>query len=144
MNDDRVRGELICDGFHIHPAVLRMAFRVLGDRALIVSDSMRANGMQEGDSYDLGGQMVQVSGGKAVLADGTIAGSVSNLHQEVKNLVAYGVPFAQAVKSASLIPAKAIGLDHEIGSIAPGKRADLLVLDENLDITAVYHGSAPF
>ena len=139
MDDDRVRGELICDGFHIHPAVLRMAFRVLGDRALIVSDSMRANGMQEGDSYDLGGQMVQVSGGKAVLADGTIAGSVSNLHQEVKNLVAYGVPFAQAVKSASLIPAKAIGLDHEIGSIAPGKRADLLVLDEKLDITAVYH-----
>ena len=139
MDDDRVRGELICDGFHIHPAVLRMAFRVLGDRALIVSDSMRANGMQEGDSYDLGGQMVQVSGGKAVLADGTIAGSVSNLHQEVKNLVAYGVPFAQAVKSASLIPARAIGMDHEIGSIAPGKRADLLVLDENLDITAVYH-----
>ena len=139
MDDDRVRGELICDGFHIHPAVLRMAFRVLGDRALIVSDSMRANGMQEGDSYDLGGQMVQVSGGKAVLADGTIAGSVSNLHQEVKNLVAYGVPFAQAVKSASLIPAKASGLDHEIGSIAPGKRADLLVLDEKLDITAVYH-----
>lgn len=139
MDDDRVRGELICDGFHIHPAVLRMAFRALGDRAVIVSDSMRANGMKEGESYDLGGQMVQVSGGKAVLADGTIAGSVSNLHQELKNLVSYGVPFAQAVKSASLIPARAIGLEDEIGSIAPGKRADLVVLDENLDIVAVYH-----
>lgn len=139
IDDDRVRGELICDGFHIHPAVLRLAFRLLGDRALIVSDSMRANGMNEGESYDLGGQMVQVSGGKAVLADGTIAGSVTNLHQEVKNLVSFGVPFAQAVKSASLIPARAIGLDHEIGSIAPGKRADLVVLDENLDIAAVYH-----
>ena len=139
MDDDRVRGELICDGFHIHPAVLRMAFRALGDRAVIVSDSMRANGMEEGESYDLGGQMVQVSGGKAVLADGTIAGSVSNLHQELKNLVSYGVPFAQAVKSASLIPARAIGLEDEIGSIAPGKRADLVVLDENLDIVAVYH-----
>ena len=72
-------------------------------------------------------------------ADGTLAGSVSNLHQEVKNLVSFGVPFEQAVKAATLLPARAIGLDGEIGSIAPGKRADLVVLDENLDIAAVYH-----
>ncbi len=139
FDDSRVRGELICDGFHIHPAVLRAAFRLLGDRALIVSDSMRANGMPEGDAFDLGGQMVTVHQGKALLPDGTIAGSVTNLHQEIKNLVSFGVPFEQAVKAATLLPARAIGLDGEIGSIAPGKRADLVVLDENLDIAAVYH-----
>ena len=139
FDDSRVRGELICDGFHIHPAVLRAAFLLLGDRALIVSDSMRANGMPEGEAFDLGGQMVTVHQGKALLPDGTIAGSVTNLHQEIKNLVSFGVPFEQAVKAATLIPARAIGLDGEIGSIAPGKRADLVVLDENLDIAAVYH-----
>lgn len=139
FDDSRVRGELICDGFHIHPAVLRAAFRLLGDRALIVSDSMRANGMPEGEAFDLGGQMVTVHQGKALLPDGTIAGSVTNLHQEIKNLVSFGVPFEQAVKAATLLPARAIGLDGEIGSIAPGKRADLVVLDEKLDIAAVYH-----
>lgn len=139
FDDSRVRGELICDGFHIHPAVLRAAFRLLGDRALIVSDCMRANGMPEGEAFDLGGQMVTVHQGKALLPDGTIAGSVTNLHQEIKNLVSFGVPFEQAVKAATLLPARAIGLDGEIGSIAPGKRADLVVLDENLDIAAVYH-----
>ena len=135
----RVYAELICDGFHIHPAALRTAFQVLGDRALVISDSMRANGMPEGEPFDLGGQMVTVREGKATLADGTIAGSVSNLHQEVKNLVSFGIPLEQAVKAASLIPARSIGLEEEIGSIAPGKRADLVVLDENLDIVAVYH-----
>ena len=139
LEDQRVRGELICDGFHIHPSVLRTAFQVLGDRALVISDSMRANGMPEGEPFDLGGQMVTVREGKATLADGTIAGSVSNLHQEVKNLVSFGIPLEQAVKAASLIPARSIGLEEEIGSIAPGKRADLVVLDENLDIVAVYH-----
>ena len=139
FDDSRVRGELICDGFHIHPAVLRAAFRLLGDRALIVSDSMRANGMPEGEAFDLGGQMVTVHQGKALLPDGTIAGSVTNLHQEIKNLVSFGVPFEQAVKAATLVPARAIGLDGEIGSIAPGKRADLVVLDKDLEIVAVYH-----
>ena len=139
FDDSRVYAELICDGFHIHPAALRTAFQVLGDRALVISDSMRANGMPEGEPFDLGGQMVTVREGKATLADGTIAGSVSNLHQEVKNLVSFGIPLEQAVKAASLIPARSIGLEEEIGSIAPGKRADLVVLDENLNIVAVYH-----
>ena len=139
LEDQRVRGELICDGFHIHPSVLRTAFQVLGDRALVISDSMRANGMPEGEPFDLGGQMVTVREGKATLEDGTLAGSVSNLHQEVKNLVSFGIPFPQAVKAATLIPARAIGLDQEIGSIAPGKKADLVVLDQQLEIAAVYH-----
>ncbi|MCI9224065.1 MAG: N-acetylglucosamine-6-phosphate deacetylase [Acutalibacter sp.] len=143
LEDERVRAELICDGEHIHPAVLRVAFNVLGDRALIVSDSLRANGMPEGAEYDLGGQTVRISGGKCVLPDGTIAGSVSNLHQEVKNLVSWGVPLPRAVKSASLIPAIQIGADKEIGSIEPGKAADLVILDKDLEIASVWisHGT---
>lgn len=139
LEDSRVRAEMICDGFHIHPVVLRIAFQALGDRAIIISDSMRGASMPEGDTFELGGQKVIVQGGKATLEDGTIAGSVTNLHQEVKNLVAFGIPFEQAVKAATLTPARAIGLEQEIGSIAPGKRADLVVLNRNLEITAVYH-----
>lgn len=139
FDDDRIFAELICDGFHIHPAVLRTAFRLLGDRALIISDSMRGNGMAEGESFDLGGQMVTVRDKKATLQDGTIAGSVTNLHEEIKNLVRFGIPFEQAVKAATLIPAKSIGLDDEIGSIEEGKRADLVVLDSQMEIVGVYH-----
>ncbi len=139
LDDNRVMAELICDGLHIHPAVLRIAFSTLGDRALIISDSMRANGLPEGKAFDLGGQMVTVKDGKATLEDGTIAGSVTNLHQEIKNLVNFGIPFEQAVKAATLLPAKSVGLDREIGSIEPGKRADLVVLDSQLDIVGVYH-----
>lgn len=139
FDDDRVLAEIICDGLHLHPAVLRTAFHQLGDRALVISDSMRANGLPEGEAFDLGGQMVTVRNGKATLEDGTIAGSVTNLHQEIKNLVSFGIPFETAVKAATLIPARSIGLEQEIGSIEPGKRADLVVLDDKLDIVAVYH-----
>lgn len=139
LDDDRVFAEIICDGLHIHPAVLRIAFAALGDRAMVISDSMRANGMPEGESFDLGGQMVYVNNGKATLEDGTLAGSVSNLHDEIKKLVSFGVPLEQAVKAATLIPARSIGMDNEIGSIAVGKRADLVVLDDKLDIVGVYH-----
>lgn len=138
FDDSRITAELICDGFHIHPAVLRTAFRLLGDRAVVVSDSMRGNGLPEGDAFDLGGQAVTVKDGKALLSDGTIAGSVTNQHDEIKNLVSYGIPLETAVKAATLIPAKVIGLEHEIGSIAVNKRADLVVLDESLEIAAVY------
>ncbi|WP_099203927.1 N-acetylglucosamine-6-phosphate deacetylase [Scatolibacter rhodanostii] len=139
FEDERVRAEVICDGHHIHPSVLRTTFRILGDRALVVSDSMRAAGLPEGEKYDLGGQGVTVRNGLATLDDGTIAGSVTNLHEEIRNLVKFGIPLEQAIKAATLIPAKAIGLDNEIGSLSVGKKADLVMLDENLEIVAVYH-----
>lgn len=139
FDDDRVFAEIICDGLHIHPAVLRTAFKALEDRVLVISDSMRANGLPEGEPFDLGGQLVTVEHGKATLEDGTLAGSVTNLYDEVKNLIRFGIPFEQAVKAATLIPARSIGLEQEIGSIEEGKRADLIVLDEALTIVAVYH-----
>ena len=132
-----VRAELICDGFHIHPAALRIAFSVLGeDNSVIVSDSMRAAGSHDGE-YDLGGQIVYVKDGKARLEDGTIAASTTNLYEEFKNVISYGIPFKQALKSVTINPAKAIRVDSETGSLEEGKSADILVLDDKLNIKLV-------
>ena len=121
--------ELICDGFHNHPAIVRMAFRLLGsDRAVVVSDSMRAAGCADGD-YVLGGQPVFVRDGKARLADGTIAASTTNLFEEFCNLLDWGVPFSDALRACTINPARVAGASAQVGSIEPGKDADLLVLD---------------
>lgn len=139
FDDNRVNAELVCDGHHVHPAVLRTAFKVLGDRAIIVSDAMRGAGLPEGEVLDLGGQDVTITGGKATLSDGTIAGSVTCLHEEIKNLVSYGIPLETALKSATILPAMAVGEDDKVGSIEVGKYADLVVMDDKLEIVAVYH-----
>lgn len=132
-----VRAELICDGFHIHPATLRIAFRAMGeDGTVIVSDSMKAAGCPDGD-YDLGGQPVYVRDGKALLANGTIAASTSNVYKELKNVISFGIPEKQAVKSATINPAKAIRADRETGSIEEGKLADILVVDKDYNIKLV-------
>ena len=132
-----VRAELICDGFHIHPATLRIAFRAMGeDGTVIVSDSMKAAGCPDGD-YDLGGQPVYVRDGKALLADGTIAASTSNVYKELKNGISFGFPEKQAVKSATINPEKAIRADRETGSIEEGKLADILVVDKDYNIKLV-------
>lgn len=137
FDDPRVRAELICDGFHIHPAVLRVTFDALGkDRSVIISDSMRAAGEPDGVS-ELGGQTVYVKDGQARLKDGTIAGSTTNIHQEVKNLVGWGVPFLTAVQAATINPAREIHEDGKIGSIKVGKFADLVALDSDLNIRMV-------
>ncbi len=132
-----VRAELICDGFHIHPATLRIAFREMGeDGTVIISDSMKAAGCPDGD-YDLGGQPVYVRDGKALLADGTIAASTSNVYKELKNVISFGIPEKQAVKSATINPAKAIRVEDKTGSIEEGKLADILVVDKDYNIKLV-------
>ena len=132
-----VRAELICDGLHIHPATLRIAFREMGeDGTVIISDSMKAAGCPDGD-YDLGGQPVYVRDGKALLADGTIAASTSNVYKELKNVISFGIPEKQAVKSATINPAKAIRVDDKTGSIEEGKLADILVVDKDYNIKLV-------
>ena len=132
--------ELICDGFHLHPATLRIVFRQLGaSRICIISDSMRAAGMPDGVS-ELGGQTVYVKHGEARLKDGTIAGSTTNLLKEVQNLVSWGIPIEQAVEAATQTPCREVREDACRGSLEPGKRADLLVLDAgtlHLDRTVV-------
>ena len=136
LDSEQVRAELICDGIHIHPAMLRLAFRILGSRAVVVSDSMRAAGMPDGE-YTLGGQKVCVRQGAALLRDGTLAGSTTNLHQELRNLLRFGIPLAQAVKAMTLNPAVQLGADKTTGSIQPGKYADLVVLDQDYEIFMV-------
>ena len=138
--DSDVTCELICDGAHICPAVLRNAFKILGEnRACVISDSMRAAGLGTGE-FELGGQTVYVKENDCVarLNDGTIAASITNLFDEFKNLLAFGVDLKTALKSCTINPARVIGEDKNIGSIAVGKCADLVVTDENLEICEVY------
>lgn len=139
MDDERIFCEIICDGIHIAPSVLRTTFRVLGeDRSIVISDSMAAAGMCDGE-YSLGGQKVFVENGKATLADGTVAGSTTNIFDEFKNLLKFGIPLKQAVKSCTINPAKSIKADNITGSITEGKNADLIVLDKEMQqIKAVY------
>ena len=133
--------ELICDGVHIHPAMVRAVFRLFGsDRVCLISDSMRAAGLEDGE-YTLGGQAVTVRGKRAVLADGGLAGSVTNLMNCLRTAVLeMGIPLEQAVQSATETPARSIGIFDRCGSIAPGKQADIVLLDRELNIRQVFVG----
>ena len=131
--------ELICDGFHIDPSVIRMTAALFGDKLNLISDSMRCAGMPEGE-YSLGGQPVWMKAGKATLADGTLAGSSIHLMDAVRNVVRFGVPLEQAIRAATLTPAESIGLAQEIGCIRRGARADLLILDKELNLENVIIG----
>lgn len=131
-----VMAEIICDGIHVHPAVVRMAFALFGpDRMILISDAMRATGMEDG-TYELGGQEVHKKGSRATLFDGTLAGSVTNLFDCMKNAVAFGIPLEAAVLAASSNPARSIG-SRDVGQIVPGAEADLLLVDSNLELVKV-------
>ena len=136
---ENVVAELICDGQHIHPSAVRMAFKLFPGRICLVSDALRCCGMPDGQ-YTLGGQDVFLSGGVAKLADGTLAGSATNLYDCMRKAVEFGIPKEQAILSATLIPARELGCEAEIGSIAVGKRADFAVCDSLLCRKAVYVG----
>ena len=138
---ETVVAELICDGHHIHPSAVRMAFRLFPDRICLISDALRCCGMPDGQ-YMLGGQQVFLSGGVARLADGTLAGSAANLFDCMKNAIAFGVPREQAILAATLTPAHEIGCADEIGSISNGKLADFILCDETFTRRAVFlHGA---
>lgn len=141
LTDDRVYCEVIYDRFHLHDAAVKMALRMKGyDRIILVSDAMRAAGLEDGE-YDLGGQRVYVQDGKPKLESGSIAGSTLDLKEAVYNMVTYmQVPINEAVKMASLNPAKAIKVDEEIGSIEIGKKADLILFDRDININKVFLG----
>ncbi len=123
-----VRAELICDGLHVHPASVRLAFSIFGgERMVLVSDSGRCCGMPDGSQFELGGQDAWLRDGVARLADGTIACSATNLYDCMVNAIRFDIPEEDAIRAASYNPACAIGADHLVGSIAPGKRADFLI-----------------
>ena len=127
--------ELICDGLHIHPAVIRATYQLFGDKLNLISDSLRCAGMPDGD-YELGGQPIVVKGGKATLLDGTLAGSSISMLDAVRNVVRFGLPLEAAVYAATSAPALAAKLD--VGVIEAGRAADLLVLDKDLNLKAVF------
>lgn len=131
--------ELICDGVHIHPSVIRATYAMFGaERIILISDSMRATGLEDGE-YTLGGQPVKVRGNLATLHDGTIAGSATNLMDCLRFVVReVGIPLETAVMCATANPAREIGIFDEVGSITAGKRADFILLNQNLEIVRVY------
>ena len=134
-----VMAEIICDGVHIHPAAVRATFEMMGeDRMILISDSMRAAGMPDG-SYTLGGLDVNVVGNLATLAsDGAIAGSVTNLMDCMKTAVkTMNIPLETAVACATINPAKSLGIDAEYGSIRAGKKAHIVLMDQELNVKQV-------
>ena len=136
--------ELICDGIHLHPQVIRSAFRQWGSRRVcLISDSMSAAGLADGD-YSLGGQAVSVKDRKATLADGTIAGSVTDVAQAVRFCCSQGIPQYQAIFSATATPACLIGMEGLVGSLSPGCRGDLLLVENDLRVKRVFLGGEEF
>ena len=131
--------EIISDGIHIHPAIVKMVVKTKGyDKVVLVTDSMHAAGLDSGE-YDFGGFKIFIKDGVAKQEDGTIAGSIISLMDGVRNVVKYaGVSLEHAVVMASTNPARLLGLDDKIGSIEVGKRADLVVLDNNIQAQMVF------
>ena len=115
------------------------SFKLFPGRICLISDALRCCGMPDGE-YELGGQQVFLKDSIARLADGTIAGAASNLFQDMKNAMAFGIPQEEAILAATLVPAREIGQDARIGSIEDGKAADFVVCDEQWNIQAVYLG----
>ena len=137
LEDDRVSAELICDGVHLHPAVIRWAVRTASARRVaLVTDAMAAAGAGDGD-YLLGQLTVRVRDGVARQPDGSIAGSTLTMDRAFRCAVDAGASVEEAVTMASTTPARALGLADEIGSITAGRQADLVVLDQALRAAAV-------
>lgn len=131
---DNVIAELIADSLHLDPAMLELAYRVKSaERLVLISDAMRAKGMQDGE-YDLGGQMVTVESGCARLADGTLAGSTLSLTQAIKYMAdSTRASLEEAVHMATYVPARILGIETRKGSIEVGKDADLTILNSNFE-----------
>ena len=135
----KVRAEIICDGQHIHPSAVRLAFTMFGaENMILVSDSGRCAGLPEGSKFEIGGQDAWLRDGIAKLADGTIACSAANMWQCLQNVISWNIPEEDAVRAATYNPACAIAADHIVGSIAPGKRADFIICDQTYTTKRVF------
>ena len=141
VENKNVRAELICDGYHVHPASVRLAFSMFGgDRMCLISDSGRCAGMPEGTQFQLGGQDCWLRDGVAKLADGTIACSATNMWTCLQNVISWGIREEDAVRAATYNPACAIGADKVVGTIEEGKVADFLVCAPDYASMEVYLG----
>ncbi len=134
-----VFAEIICDGVHVSPAAAKIAIRAKGsDKVILISDSMRAAGMPDGD-YELGGQKVIVKDGTARIEGGNLAGSTSNVLDCFRNVVKWGISLPDAVHMAATNPATAIGAEKK-GKICTGADADFVVLNQQLELVATIIG----
>lgn len=141
-SDRNMYAQVICDGIHIHPSVIRILYKLFtAERMILISDSMRATGLPDG-TYDLGGQNIIVKDKVARTEDGALAGSTSTLFDCVKFAISFGIPKADAFKMASETPAKLMGFNK--GVIREGYDCDLLILDNKLNIKAVIIGGEIF
>lgn len=132
-----VMAEIICDGIHIHPSAIRAAFKLFGDdRIILISDSTRACGMEEGE-YELGGLPVFLKDGAVRLKDGTLAGSATNMYDCMVNVIKMGIPESSAIKAATYNPAKAIGILDKCGTLEKGKAARMVLIDDDYQIKRV-------
>ena len=139
--DSGASAELIADGVHVHPAAVRLAFRIFGKKTVLVSDSLRCAGMPEGE-YGLGGRAVEVKNGAAyVMGTDTLAGSCVSLTEALRRCVAFGVPAEAAVYAATAAPAAVIDRTG-IGALAPGRWADLVVADAQFNVLETYVNGA--
>ncbi|MHB1454369.1 MAG: N-acetylglucosamine-6-phosphate deacetylase [Saccharofermentanales bacterium] len=139
FDDDRVFCEVISDGVHLHPAIVRMLYRLLGARRMVlISDSMAATGLADGE-YGLGDLRVTVKDHVARTEYGAIAGSTKNIMEMMRTAVSFGIPLAAAVEMASLTPARAAGIDGDVGSISKGKIANLVRCTDDLGIKSVIY-----
>ena len=140
LNLKDVYAEMICDGHHVHPAAAEVVIKARGpEETVLITDCMRAGGMGEGLSR-LGEFEVVVKDGTARLKDsGSLAGSILELIEAVQNVLAWGlVSLPDALRMASLAPAKSVGIDHICGLIAEGRAADLIVVDDEGHLIATY------
>ena len=141
VENENVQAEIICDGYHIHPASVRLAFTMFKNRMILVSDSGRCAGQPEGYQFDLGGQMAEIRGGVAKLVGTeTIACSASNMWDCLRNTISWNVPEEEAVRAATWNPAKALGAQDKIGSIEEGKYADFVITNADYSEKRVFIG----
>lgn len=136
--------ELIVDGMHVCPDMIRLTYGIKGaERCILITDSMEATGCPDGE-YAIAGERVIVRNGRAETLKGALAGSTLDLWQGVKNLMRMtGAPLGEVIRCATENPAKATGIFDRVGSIEPGKRADLLLVNDALSIQEVYAAGIP-
>lgn len=141
LSDDKVSCELIADTFHVNPGLYKLVAKAKGDKLCLITDCMRAGGMEDGD-YTLGGQHVIKTGIQCLLEDGTIAGSVLKLNEAVRNFYNHTeLSLSEVFVCASLNPAKAVGEADRIGSLEVGKCADMIICDDEINvITTIIEG----
>lgn len=135
LTEENLFAEIIADDIHVHPAIINLLVKAKGfNKVVLVTDAMRAAGLQDG-IYDLGGLKAIVKNSEARLESGNLAGSTLTMNRAVKNMIEkIGINIKESVRMASLNPARLLGLDKDRGSLIPGKRADIVVLDNNLNV----------